>query len=567
MRKTYEDYGIFIRPDKSGEQYIPCPQCSTQRKKKKVKCLAVNTEKEVWCCHHCGWSGGLDKGSTYADPNWNKPDYQKPKLIRQSELEDSTIDWFIKRGIYEQTLIDNKIIVDKVYMPQVEDWVKAIGFPFFRGEDHVNTKWRDNKKNFRQETGAEKVLYGLPHIEDSEEVIWVEGEMDKLSLYEVGVKNCVSVPDGAPSPEAKDYTSKFSFLESCEAELRDKKHILFLDSDVAGRLLQEELSRRLGKDNCRFIELPEGCKDANEYLVSYGPVALKELIETSKEYPVSGIHEAKSLTSSVLNLYKGGLQPGVGTGWKAVDYRFTVKPGQMTIVTGIPNHGKSNFLDCMLVNIAMKQGWNFGIFSPENQPLERHAAGLLEKRFKKAFKDIKKEDIEDGMEWLQEHFSWILPELDDNWGLDAILAMAKTLVYRRGIKCLVIDPWNEVEHMRPRDMSETEYISSALTTVRRFARTNDVHVFLVAHPAKIRKDKDGNTPVPTPYDISGSAHWRNKADNCIAVYRNFGVGMENITDIYIQKIRFKEIGSIGKSSLVYDNSDSTYCELSASNRK
>ena len=88
-------------------------------------------------------------------------------------------------------------------------------------------------------------------------------------------------------------------------------------------------------------------------------------------------------------------------------------------------------------------------------------------------------------------------------------------------------------------MNEVDYISYALTEIRRFARKYKVHVYIVAHPKFMRKARDGQYPVPTPYDVSGSAHWINKADNFLTVYRNVRLIDENITDIHIQKIRFR----------------------------
>ena len=39
--------------------------------------------------------------------------------------------------------------------------------------------------------------------------------MDKLSLEEIGIKNCVSVPDGAPNPGTKNFNNKFSYIDNC----------------------------------------------------------------------------------------------------------------------------------------------------------------------------------------------------------------------------------------------------------------------------------------------------------------------------------------------------------------
>jgi twinkle protein len=146
--------------------------------------------------------------------------------------------------------------------------------------------------------------------------------------------------------------------------------------------------------------------------------------------------------------------------------------------------------------------------------------------------------------------------------ITAILELAKTLVYRRGMKCLIIDPWNEVDHSRPTAMTETEYISQSLTRIRRFSRTNNCHVFVVAHPFKMARTDGKAYPCPSPYDISGSAHWRNKADNCLAVWRD--VSPENETfevEVHVQKIRKKYIGSLGMVKLKYEYSTGRYLEI------
>lgn len=553
-KTSYSDFGLNVDLGGPEEQHLSCPECSSKRRKKAAKCLSVNIQKECWVCHHCGWTGTLKKGAKFSDPHYQKPEYTKPKLLPSNpELVPKIIQWFIKRGITTDTQIRNKLTVSEVWMPQIEGFTQAIGFPYYRNGEHINTKWRDSKKHFRLEAGAELILYGLDDIKEADTIIWVEGEMDKLSVEEAGFKNCVSVPNGAPPPDSKNYSAKFDFLRTAEEFISGKSHILFLDSDEAGKKLEEELSRRLGKENCKRVRLPDEYKDANEYLIAHGSEALRDAVLDAKPFPVSGIYEGKSITGSVLNLKKDGIQRGCKTGWVEVDGYFSVKPGQMTIVTGIPNHGKSNWLDCLTLNIAQKYGWRFGIFSPENQPLERHAAGLIEKFNKKPFNKLGDDYVETTMEWLDRHYYWILPDLDDDWSLVGILDKAKALVYRHGINGLIIDPWNEIEHRRPVNMSETDYISASLTKIRQFARLHNVHVWIVAHPSKLRKDlQTKEYPIPTPYDISGSAHWRNKADNCITVFRHFTGQREGEVDICIQKIRFSEVGKVGAAPLVYD---------------
>jgi twinkle protein len=234
--KTWADFGLSLPDSFSGEQYTTCPQCSPSRRKKNVKCLAANGEKLVWACHHCGWSRTLKEGVDHKSEPWKYATrrYHKPTYKPALTMPATFAEWFRTRGISENTLRRNRIFVESVYMPQVEDFVQAARFPFFRNGEVVNIKSRDLNKNFRLETNAERIFYGLDDVTGKTAII-VEGELDKLSLEEAGMRNCLSVPDGAPAPNAKDYTAKFSFLENCEEFLsRIKTFILAVDNDEPG---------------------------------------------------------------------------------------------------------------------------------------------------------------------------------------------------------------------------------------------------------------------------------------------------------------------------------------------
>jgi twinkle protein len=559
--KTWSDFNIEVRPGATGNHATTCPQCSPTRKNAKAKCLSANIEEEIWNCHHCGWSGTLKQGvDRKSNPyEWIPKKYKKP-IYEPTPPRDKTIEWFAARGIPESVVTRNRIRTCKVWMPQVEAEVDCIQFPMIRNGEVVNIKSRDAKKNFRQESGAERILYGMDDI-TGDTMIIVEGEIDKLSLEAAGYINAVSVPDGAPSPKAKDYTSKFDFLENCEEILtRVKTIILAVDNDEPGQVLEEELARRIGRERCQRVKWPEGSKDANDVLMQHGKHKLVECIDCARPYPVDGVFEISDLIVDIENLYRNGTQKGALPGWPSLNNLYSVRQGEWTVVTGIPGNGKSELLDAMMINLAANDDWTFAIFSPENQPLARHVAKLAEKFIGKPFSKnqyggdrINREELNKAQMWLYERFVFILP-CEDELTIDAVLEKARLMVLRKGVKGVVIDPWNELDHQRPNGLSETEYISKCLTRVRRFARENNVHVWLVAHPAKMRKELvDGKQvyPVPTPYDISGSAHWRNKADNCLTVHRNLKEGSKEV-EVHVQKIRFKEVGKIGMAALEYN---------------
>jgi len=235
----------------------------------------------------------------------------------------------------------------------------------------------------------------------------------------------------------------------------------------------------------------------------------------------------------------------------------------LTPITGIPGSGKSNWLDDLLVNLARLHGWSFALFSPENLPLEQHMAALAEKYLRKPFHDgptprMSQEELETAMTWVGQHFSWIMPNSEDDWTLEKILLTAGKLCLRRGIRGLVIDPWNELEALRPAHLAETEYISQSLKRVRGFARQRGVHVWIVIHPSKLYRDDTGKYPVPTLYDCAGSAHWRNKADNGIVVWRDLSGADSAEVQIHVQKIRFRHVGRRGMAKLLYEPVCATY---------
>lgn len=549
--KNFYDFGIDVGGHVTGEHKALCPQCSPNRKKKNLKVLNVNIDKGVWNCWHCSWSGTL-KGGEWQRPEVRKV-YTRPTFTAPAAVPDGTVAWFKTRGISADVLTRNGVTKGSAYFPQVEEERDCIMFPYFRGEEVINIKYRTKDKMFRMASGAERILYGVNDI-NPEILVWVEGEIDKLSIEMTGLMSCVSVPDGAPAADSKSYSNKFDFLN--DPALTDVKlHVIAVDADEPGVRLQEELVRRLGRHKCQIVVWPEGCKDANEVLLTHGEEVLGGCIESARWLPIEGTYRVEDILESIFSDYEYGAERGVSTSWGEMDDTYRVMAGEWTLVTGIPGHGKSEWLDALALNLAKHYGWNFGIYSPENQPLKYHVEKLAEKivgrPFEKGFTErMSFEEMGQALKFINEHFSFMLPDYPT---VDGLLETAQELVLRHGIRGLIIDPWNEINPARDGNVSETDYISQALTKIRTFARRNQVHVWLVAHPTKLRKNETtGVYPVPTPYDVSGSAHWRNKADNCITVYRDVAKHGSPV-QVHVQKVRKKTNGKVGMIEFDYDH--------------
>jgi twinkle protein len=557
---TFAEAGIDVPPGATGpEVRTTCPRCSAERKKSHEKCLAVNLDKRTWYCHHCAWTGGLadpdrrSRPSARRDRTYRRPD-PRPSLV----LPQTALDWFHARGIPDAVLARNRIDYGHAVMAAGEAPVEAVIFPYLRGGELVNRKYRTlADKRFRLEAGCELILYGLDDL-DPERLVWVEGECDKLACEVAGVRSVVSVPNGAPAPETKDYTRALAFLDADRERLEAVRlHVIAVDSDHAGTMLGDELVRRLGPERCARVRWPEGCKDANDVLVKHDAEELRWYLEHPDPVPIVGAVGIEDCRDALLRLYEEGRPRAVSTGWRTVDALYTVRPGELTVVTGIPSSGKSNWLDCLCVNLARHHAWRVALFSPENLPLEHHMAAMAEKYLGVPFHvgptpRMTEAERDAALAWVAEHFTWILPASEDEWTIERLLTIAGQLCFRFGIRGLVIDPWNELEANRPAAMTETEYVSHVLKRVRVFARERRVHVWIVVHPAKLYRDKAGNYPVPTLYDCSGSANWRNKADNGLCLWRDLTGNDRDAVQIHVQKIRFRHVGRRGMCTLTYD---------------
>lgn len=250
------------------------------------------------------------------------------------------------------------------------------------------------------------------------------------------------------------------------------------------------------------------------------------------------------------------MKPIVSTGLPGMDEFWTLQPGGLTVVTGIPNHGKSGVVQQIAVDVARSDGWRWAVFSPEHSP-QRHVIRLIEKFSGKPFSKqwISETDVHCAIDWLHEYFALIRPE-EDRPTIDFILERARWAAIRMGINGLIIDPWNQVESARPSNMTETEYIGDCLRKVRRFGESHGVCTIVVAHPTKLRRKDDGEFDPPSLYDIAGSANWANMVDAGVVVHRN---NATQTTEIFIRKIREQpDMGSIGSITLRFNEEKRRY---------
>jgi twinkle protein len=494
--------------------------------------LSVDIDKGLFNCHNCGWAG-----TTKFE---KKKEYIRPQKIKVN-LTDRVIKWFANRGITEPTLQHWKIGESLEYFPQVNAKRRAINFNYYRENNLVNVKYRDGQKNFKMVSGAELIFYGLDNIKTMEKIYIVEGEIDALSLHEAGIYSVCSVPNGASKGN-----QRLEYLDNCFEYFKDKTEIILCtDNDNPGIELRNELSRRFGAYRCKYVDFGD-FKDANEILTTKGAEALRNVIKTAKNFPLEGVLNIENIWDNVLNYNENGVK-NYSIGLPNADTYFKMELGQWSVVTGIPNSGKSDVMDQICCNLATRFDMRCAMFAPESFPYEGHIKRIANKLTEV---NCNNEQLNQTKDFIQDHFFWVKIDLE-NLTLKGILNAFKELVFQKGINVCVIDPWNMLDHSAQKDHS---YIGRALSEITQFCQQTNTHLFLVAHPRKIESE-NGKYKKPTLYDISGSADFFNKAYNGLIVYRCIGERTKfksDVVKIYVEKVKRKENGQLGEFDIAPD---------------
>lgn len=523
-----------------------CPLCSHDRKPKnqKDKCASYDWERGLGTCHNCNKTFQLH---TFNRKGKAEKVYVKPtQPEEQAAVNDKVAEWFASRGISRSTLYEVGVTDGDEFMPQTGKVEHAIQFNYFVGDQLVNVKYRDGRKNFKLYKGAEKVFYNINSIVGYEYCVIVEGEMDVLALHEAGVTNAVSVPNGATLN-----TNNLEYLDNTiDYFLDQEKIIIAVDSDEAGQALQQELIRRLGTEVC-YIATFDDCKDANEYLIKYGKEKLISRITAATPVPLENVTTFRDIEGDVTDFVRNGFKPGYQVGLRDFDSIFSTYTGQFITVTGIPSSGKSDFVDQMCVGYNQLYGWKTAYASPENQPTFLHAHKLMRKMWggMPSEADINTEKWNTIADMCNSSFYHIDME---KYTLEHVLKKGAELVKRKGIKCLVIDPYNKVRSAKP-STDVNQYTLDYLEQIDVFAKKYDVLVIVVAHPTKMYKDGNGKIEEPTMYNIKGGGEWYDASYHGLLVHRDYDA---QTVKVKVLKVKFQNLGENGAEAHFKWQSDS-----------
>ena len=567
--RNFHKYGIDTHGRTSSKIKTICPECNATRGHKGNKSFSIDLDKGLCYCHHCGHKFYVPDDAEERERQQLKEKYNRtsklPSHFRRPVFDAAKTKlsenleryWTQERCLAQHLLAELRITEECIMLPESHELENCLCFNYFENGTLINTKYRSGRKHFMMVKGAELIPYNIDAILDTPECIITEGEFDAAAFMSAGRKDVISVPAGAQN--------NLTWMDRFVDTHFEPKQLIYIatDEDNSGRLLQRELVRRLGAERCRLVRFGPECKDANEHLIKYGAESLLITLEQAEEIPLEGVFTAEDRQEPLRTLFENGLQRGAETGWNNLDENCTFETGRLAVWTGRTGEGKSEFIDELVLRLCLRHEWKIAYFSPENLPVNYHHAKLIEKLTGLQFgpgPGMTEELYNHAVNWLTANVTHILPGTEA-CTIDHILEKARQLVYRRGVRILVIDPLNRLDQQLESGQTELMYITSLLGKLGRFAAQHKCLVILVAHPRKMnRNTATGELRRVEMNDINGSANFGNMSDYCLCVNRD---DAKQLVTVYIDKVRFKHLGSgYTHAKFVYNRINGRYwpCE-------
>lgn len=485
---NYLDSKGFNYTIKSNEAVMDCPACNDNK-----KTFAINIVSgffQCWRKNKCGIKGNLYKLKEILGDipkvKYTEKVYKLPDIIKDSP-DEKMLRWFRRRKISEQTVKDFKIKCKN----------NAIVFQYFKDGKLVNNKYRSYEKKQWQEKDAEGVLYNRDQVPESiTELIIVEGEIDCMSLWELGIKNAVSIPGGATNLDW--IANEWDYLQRFDCFL------LAYDIDRAGNDSVVKVADRLGRYKCRRVNIPY--KDANEWLqkgLTYDKFMETAILAT--DFMPDEAITTKELKGDVF----GDRETGRGSGFERFDNKLGgFRAGEVTVWTGRNGDGKSTFLNQTVAQVLKKDEiQKFCVASFEMKP-----EMLIRWMMKQTGLGVIEENWQEFLDIIGDRIYFINTNREMN--PDKLLDTFNYLYMRFGVQNYLIDSLLRINLSSRKDRLESE--KDFMNLLTGFAADTNTHIHLVAHPRK----GDTDHKVIYKVDIAGSGDIGNLAFNVISIQRS-----------------------------------------------
>ncbi len=290
------------------------------------------------------WAGQGDKPDTLPDV----------EMCHATLLGDAdAMDYLLNVRGFTQEIIDRQKLglKEKVWFREAGE-SKALVIPYLVGGNVVYAKFRTlppKPKDFVSPSGWEAPLYnGEILVEGLNEVVFVEGEADALSMMSKGIDYVVGVP-GAN-------VKKASWIETLD-KIAPKKIYILYDNDNVGKRAAQDIASRIGIEKCLKLILPpfevevDGVKrpgkDINEWF-RYGGGTLEifdKLKEGASLFDVTGVVSSGDALQQLEDKLNGmvDLAPTYVFQWPELNRLIGMEDGDVLDIVAPEKVGKTTF--------------------------------------------------------------------------------------------------------------------------------------------------------------------------------------------------------------------------------
>jgi len=416
---------------------------------------------------------------------------------------------------------------------------QCLAFPYrVKGKSEA-AKFRTVDKQWRSTQNAKRGLYNQDVLISRPDlpIVITEGEIDCLTVIQSGFIRAVSLPDGWT-----EKGNKTDALLEAEKMLRDSPFVIVAgDNDKAGESLPKAIANILSGHDVRQAFWPDGCKDANDVLMAFGEGEVAACLNSARRIDPPG-----GFITGLSDLPPLSQRRVLRTGIDWVDRRLAFEVGAMSVGTGTPGAGKSTLTTWALYQVARNERVRIGMLSFETHPhrtrdhFARLHSGL-------PFEKLTAQQRDKALKWMDDHFRIVHRTYEQNTGhnIGWLHSMIYTLAVRDQCKLIVVDPWNELEHLPEPGESLTNYINFALQQIRQWAEKYEVHICLIAHPKKLESFK-GQVKPPMGYDVADSAAFFNKPALGFTVHQEKTQSGASYVQLITWKVRDAQLYGISK---------------------
>lgn len=373
--------------------------------------------------------------------------------------------------------------------------------------------------------GIDSINLLRPDAQPIRQLIITEGEKDRLTLMTCGFPYVLSIANGASTNIEESHEAFDEWIQQA-GEI-----IICGDTDRPGRRLVKLLIEQY-QTRAKVTTLPQGKKDISEVYDAFGSREVQRIIAEAQGISDADIYDLSEHKEDILDIMMGNYDRGyeVGMGGLTDGIFHPTSEGGLIILTGRPNSGKTDFLNCLMAHLMYHNQKRVAFFSFEKPIKGKHVREIA--RIALGVRNTEDMDGAESPEGARQENQRVLDYLSEHMvdfdtktrlpDSNYIIGMMEAMMNRKKQKIdyLVIDPYVFINMTEGGSRAtETEKVRLMLTKLQAWSRTRHIWTVVVAHPRIQYKDGHEAFPPLDIYSVAGSAQWANLADFLLTVNR------------------------------------------------